>query len=448
VLDKETNELLTRVGEGTPMGELLRRYWQPVALSEELPAGSPPKPLRILGEDLVLFRDDQGRPGLLALHCSHRGADLSYGRIEDGGLRCLYHGWLYDIYGRCLEQPGEPEGGKSRDAVRHPSYPCKEHGDLIFAYMGRGEAPLLPAFENLVAPSSHRFIRKYFQECNFLQANEGNIDPIHLSYLHAQFDEGYWSSRDRHLPIKAAESTSMAMYKQDRVPTIETEVTDFGVRIFATRRVGEGKTYLRVSNFILPNLCAVPGPMGPDGFNMNWHVPIDDGHHWKYMITFRRSRPLDREEHKRSFEADITPDYRLIRNLGNRFQQDREEMKQRTFSGMGPSFVAHDAFATESQGPIEDRTREHLVSSDQAIVAERKLLVKAIRDLQEGREPPLVFRGAASSALPGLVVLSEVVSDNVNVKEYVRELIEQSEISAQASAESQKNGENRLKADR
>ena len=424
MLDQETNELLTRVGSGTPMGELLRCYWQPIVLSEELPAGAPPKPVRIMGEDLVLFRDDQGRPGLLGIHCSHRGADLSYGRVEDGGLRCIYHGWLYDIRGRCLDQPGEPDGGRNRDAIRHPAYPCREYGDFIFAYMGRGEPPLLPAFENLMGPSSHRFIRKYYQECNFLQANEGNIDPIHLSFLHGQFDEEYWASRDRHLPISGTEATSMTMYKQDRVPTIETEVTDFGVRIYTTRRAGEGKIYVRVSNFVLPSLCAVPGPMGPDGFNMNWHVPIDDEHHWKYMITFRRGRPLDREEHKKSFEADLASGFQLQRTLGNRYGQDREEMTTRTFSGMGPSFVAHDAFATESQGPIEDRAREHPGTSDQAILAERKLLLKAIRDIQDGREPPLVFRDPALNYFPGLIVLSEVLPSSTNVKEYVRELTE------------------------
>lgn len=422
MLTREENELLTRSGPGEPMGELLRCYWQPVALSEELPPGAPPQSLKILCEELVLFRDDQGRPGLLGLHCSHRCTDLSYGRVENGGLRCLYHGWLYDVQGRCLEQPGEPEGGRGRDAIRHLSYPCREHGDLIFAYMGRGEPPLLPAFENFAAPSAHRFIRKYYQECNFLQANEGNIDPIHLSYLHAQFDEKYWSSRDRHLPIKGSESTSMSMYKEDRIPKIETEVTDFGVRILTSRKAAAGKTYLRVSNFILPNLCAVPGPMGPDGFNMNWHVPIDDGHHWKYMITFRRSAPLDRDEHKRSFEADITADYRMLRNRGNRFQQDRGEMKTKTFSGLGPSFVAHDAFATESQGPIQDRTREHLVSTDQAIVASRKLLLKSIRDIQGGLQPPLVFKDPALNRAPELTVLSEVVPASVDVKEYVRRL--------------------------
>lgn len=423
MLTQEENELLTRCGPGEPMGALLRCYWQPVALSEELPPGAPPRPLKILGEGLVLFRDDQGRPGLLGLRCSHRGTDLSYGRVENGGLRCLYHGWLYDVLGRCLEQPGEPERGRSRGAIQHLSYPCREYGDLIFAYMGRGEAPLLPAFDSLSAPSAQRFIRKYYQECNFLQANEGNIDPIHLSYLHAQYDEKYWSSRDRHLSIKGTAATSMSMYKQDRAPKIETEVTDFGVRIFTSRQTGDGKTYLRVSNFILPNLCAVPGPMGPDGYNMNWHVPIDNEHHWKYMITFRRSAPLDKEAHRKSFEADIDAGYRLLRNRDNRFRQDREEMKTRTFSGLGPSFVVHDAFATESQGEVQDRTCEHLASTDQAIVASRKLLLKSIRDIQDGRQPPVVSKDSAQKRVPDLTVLSEVIPGSVDVKEYVRELI-------------------------
>ncbi|MGH7771892.1 MAG: Rieske 2Fe-2S domain-containing protein, partial [Candidatus Binatia bacterium] len=152
MITHEENEILIRVGPGTPMGGLLRRYWQPAALSEELPPGGPPKAVRLLAEDLVLFRDDKGRVGLLGLHCSHRGTDLSYGRQEDGGLRCVYHGWLYDIHGRCLEQPGEPDGGTSRDSIRHLAYPCKETGGLIFTYMGPGEPPLIPEYEALTVP--------------------------------------------------------------------------------------------------------------------------------------------------------------------------------------------------------------------------------------------------------------------------------------------------------
>src|SRR2546421_8744978 len=157
MLSAEDNALLTQVAPRTPGGELLRRYWQPVALTDELPPHGAPLPVRLLGEDLVLFRDEQGRPGLLGLHCAHRGADLSYGRLEDGGLRCLYHGWLYDVGGRCLEQPGEPAGSTFKDRVRQPAYPCQEAGGLIFAYLGPGESPLLPLYECLRVPDEHRW---------------------------------------------------------------------------------------------------------------------------------------------------------------------------------------------------------------------------------------------------------------------------------------------------
>jgi len=294
MLTQQENELLTRVGPKTPAGELLRRYWQPVALREDLPQDGAPIPIRILGEDLVLFRDDNGRAGLLGLHCSHRGADLSYGRVEDGGLRCIYHGWLYDVQGRCLDQPGEPNGGEHRQSICHLAYPCVEMAGLVFTYMGPDKPPLLPNYEALAAPEERRFIRKYFQECSYLQANEGNIDPVHLSFLHRQFEEG---SDDRRLGlgVGGTDSSPDDLYKRDLAPSIEVEVTNFGVRIFAIRRASADQTFVRVSNFILPNLCAVPGEAGADGYNINWHVPIDDTHHWKYMLTFRRSAPLDRE---------------------------------------------------------------------------------------------------------------------------------------------------------
>src|SRR6266699_1560591 len=157
MLSREENELLTRTGPGTPCGELMRRYWQPAALAEELPPRGAPLPVRLFGEDLVLFRDDDGRPGLLGLHCSHRGADLSYGRIEDGGLRCIYHGWLYDLRGRCLEQPGEPAGSSFHEKIQHRAYPCVEAGGIVLAYMGPGESPLIPGYEFLTVGDEHRF---------------------------------------------------------------------------------------------------------------------------------------------------------------------------------------------------------------------------------------------------------------------------------------------------
>lgn len=422
-MTREENEILTRVGPGTPMGELLRRYWQPAALSEDLPPGGLPRPVRLLGEDLVLFRDDKGRVGLLGIHCSHRGTDLSYGRLEDGGLRCIYHGWLYDIHGKCLEQPGEPNGGSNRDSIRHLAYPCEEMGGLIFTYMGPGEPPLIPDYEALTVPDGQRAIRRYFQECNYLQGNEGNIDPVHLSFLHRQFQQGPGFDRRQGVGIRGTESSPYVLYSKDAQPAVDVEVTDFGVRIFTVRRIGEDKNYLRVSNFVIPNLSAIPGETGGDGYTVNWHVPIDDARHWKYMITFRRSAPIDKELFRRRYEEETTPDFRLNRNKSNSYLQNREEMKSRSFSGMGSLFAAHDAFATESQGPIQDRTQEHLVSSDKAIVAARKLLLKAIEDVREGREAPHVIRDPKSNRFPHLMVISEVIQGSVNARDYVHGMI-------------------------
>src|SRR5437870_4431311 len=206
MLSTEENDLVTRIGPGTPGGDMMRRYWQPAALAEELPIGGAPLPIRLLSEDLVLFRDDQGRPGLLGIHCSHRGADLSYGRLEDGGLRCIYHGWLYDINGRCLEQPGEPAGSTFHEKIKHSAYPCRELGGFILAYMGPGEPPLVPNYEFLTVPDDQRFETKFHQDCNYLQGNEGNIDPTHNSYLHARFDQGMPDTTDG-CPALDAEET-------------------------------------------------------------------------------------------------------------------------------------------------------------------------------------------------------------------------------------------------
>src|SRR3954462_7173662 len=176
----EENARLTQTGPGTPGGNLMRRYWQPVALREELPMGGAPIPVRLLGEDLVLFRDDAGQPGLLGIHCAHRGADLSYGRGEDGGLRCIYHGWLYDVRGQCLEQPGEPTGSTFHERIRQTAYPCQERAGMILAYLGPGEPPLVPSYEFLTAPAGYVYANKVHHECNYHQANEGNLDPTHL----------------------------------------------------------------------------------------------------------------------------------------------------------------------------------------------------------------------------------------------------------------------------
>jgi phthalate 4,5-dioxygenase oxygenase subunit len=418
MITQSENDLLTQIGPKTPCGELLRRYWQPVALGEELLKDGAPLKVRILGEDLVLFRDDQGRPGLLGLHCSHRGTDLSYGRVEDGGLRCLYHGWLYDVCGRVIEQPGEPGGGIHKDAVRHLAYPCQEAGGIILAYMGPGEPPLIPNYDFLTAPPEYRTVVKIFHNCSYLQGNEGNIDPVHLSFLHQYLSEAQ-VARLRIVP--GSNATDNTLLGNDIAPTIEVEIKDYGLRICTLRNAGPDKCYLRVTNFVMPNLSAFGGSTVGDGHAVHWHVPIDDTHHWKYIFAFSRSEPLADELRNRS-RTELTPDYRLTRNAANRYQQDRESMKTRTFTGMGINFQAHDAFATESQGPVQDRTHEHPVSSDKAIIAARKLLLNGIKDVQEGRQPQHVIRDASSNRFPHLVVHSELISAAEDCKQYVKQL--------------------------
>lgn len=417
MITQEENQRLTQTNRGTPAGELLRRYWQPVALSRELLAGGAPLAVRILGEDLVLFRDEQNRVGLLGTHCSHRGTDLSYGRIEDGGLRCLYHGWLYDINGRCLEQPGEPGGGEHRDAIRHCAYPCKEIGGAIFTYMGAGEPTLFPNYEFLNASPDHLYISKIFHECNYQQANEGNIDPVHLSYLHR-----FLESRDvNYRGVRGAEESHYNLVARNAAPTVDVELVDFGVRIYTVRKLENNQAYLRVSYFILPCLSAFPGQTGGEGYSVNWHVPIDDTRHWKYTFVYSSGTPLQKELVDRE-RSELGPDFRLVRSQANRFLQDREAMKSKTYAGMGFGFQAHDAFATTSQGAIQDRTDEHLVSSDKVIVAARKLMEKAIDDVQDGKDPPHVARTASANRFPDLLVLSDMIAQNCDWKEYTKNL--------------------------
>ena len=421
MLSKEDNDLLTQTGPGTPGGAFMRRYWQPVALVEELQPDGPPLAVRLLSEDLVLFRDDAGRIGLLGIHCPHRGTDLSYGRIEDGGLRCLYHGWLYDINGRCLEQPNEPSWSNFKDKIRHRAYPCQEKADVIFAYLGPGEPPLLPAYGALEAPEDHRWAAKHYHECNYMQGNEGNYDSTHVSWLHGYFDQS--DLIDKHpkeqtsIPVVGEDERRAGQTEWER----EMEEVDFGVRMWHLSRESSGrnKKSVGISNFILPNLCAVQGGPAPagDGYLINWHVPIDDEHHWRYSIAFKRSGPLDPELGRRR-TAMLTPDYHFIQNRSNRYLQDREEMKTRSLAGFGEVNVVGDHFATESAGPILDRTQEHLGISDLPIIAARRSALKAIREIQEGGEPNHVIRTPEENDLTHIVVGHFQVDDAPTLKEY------------------------------
>lgn len=406
MMTREENDLLTQTDAGTPCGELMRRYWQPAALSEELPPGGAPLPVRLLGEDLVLFRDDQGRPGLLDIHCPHRGADLSYGRLEDNGLRCIYHGWLFDIHGSCRDQPGEPGGGEHKNSIRLRSYPCQEKAGVIFAYLGPGKAPLLPNYEFLTARADHVFATKTFLDCNYLQGNEGNYDPVHVGFVHRNLQQDH--------PVWPVPSV------------IEVESANFGLLQYAIREAGGDKHYLRVLNFIYPNLSAfatqLEGKPAPTTcVSVNWHVPIDDTHHWKYTFIFNRHTSLNDEVMRRG-RHDMTHDYKPLRNKSNRYMQDRESMKTKSYSGLGSYFQTHDACATEGAGPIQDRTKEHLSSSDKVIVAVRKLLLRAIRDVRAGQDPPHVIRSPELNQFPNMVVIGEIMPSGADWREYTKKM--------------------------
>ena len=416
MLTQEQNRLVTRTGPGTPGGALMRRYWHPIALAEELAAGAP-MPIKILGEELVLFRDERGRLGLLGLYCSHRCADLSYGRIEDGGLRCLYHGWLYDVSGRCLEQPAEPPESRYRDEIRHLAYPLIERGGLIFAFLGEGEPPLLPSYEFLGATPEHRFLQRTFMECNYLQALEGDLDPAHLSYLHRSLRRGP-PGRKEARTVPGSRRASASFLNADRQPRLASERTDFGVRNYAVRAAGDGNIHLRINNFILPNKVAnvgVEGRVGA-GCTVHWRVPVDDESHMRFDIFFNRAGPIARERYEKEFAEEVV-DHRHRRNKRNRYLQDRELMRTTNFTGMGNCYAAHDAFAAESPGPIHDRSREHLGASDACIVAARRRLLSAIAAVQAGRDPPHVIRDAAQDDMSDIVVVSEVIPANADPKD-------------------------------
>ena len=420
MMTQEENDLLTQTDRGTPMGELMRRYWQPVALSEELPEGGAPIPVKIMGEELVLYRDEQGKLGLLGIHCPHRGADLSYGRVEEGGLRCIYHGWLFDKQGKCLDQPWEPGGGEHRQQIQHTAYPCHEQAGGIFAYMGPGEPPLFPNYEFLMAPAERTYADKLFHEANYLQMNEGSFDIPHLSFLHYT----YYNNGLSNMKPNGTEILTKPLNKRGAAPGLEmmdAELTDYGVRNFRIRRDrGIDEYQLQVNEFVLPNFIAFPSPMG--SYGINWHVPIDDRHHWKFTWVFDRHQALDKEGTRR-MRTEMTPDFRSTRNKSNRYEQNRESMNKEWYCGIARNFGAQDLCVIEGAGYIQDRTQEHLASSDMPIVVARKLRIKAIRDLQEGREPKNVVRDPKMNQFR-IVSTSEVVPGDKNWRDYVKTEVE------------------------
>ncbi len=411
----EQNELITRTGPGTACGAVLRQYWQPVALLDEFNpaldprmADRPVKAVRVLGQDLVLFRDEQGRWGLLDRDCPHRNADLSFGRHEGDGLRCPFHGWKFDASGACLDTPGEPAGSKLCERVRQRNYPVVEKSGVLFAWFGEpGREPPFPQFDCFAAPSTHTFAFKGLWNANWLQAFEVGIDPAHPSFLHrflgdAPLDEiGDNPAGKQFRSASAGEAAGGERWPMTRIlrefcqPDISFEARPWGMRLTALRPMTDELTHVRVTNAIFPHTFVIP--LSETLTITQMHVPVDDTHTYWYSIFTSFAGPVDKEAMRNQRLQFVSlPDYIPKSGRHDNWGFDADEQRTQTYLGMGEEDInRHDQWAVESMGAIQDRTREHLGTTDKVIMANRRMLLKAIETVQAGGTAP----GAADASL-------------------------------------------------
>lgn len=389
MLKREENERITRSGPGTPLGRLMRAYWQPAALVSEMSPERQVKPVRLLGEDLVLFRTPENGWALVGRFCAHRGVDLAFARHEDGGLRCLYHGWLYGPDGRCKEQPAEPAHSRFAEKVRIPSYPCVERNGIVFAYLGEGDPPPLPGYDAFAAPDEYTFAFKGLWECNWLQGLEGGIDPSHVSFLHRFLAEDPRETYGQQFS-EVVEGTGQKLSKlvgDAYRPDIEVEDAEHGLRVYALRQLTDEIKHVRITNLVFPNAFVVP--FGNSKVFVQWHVPVDDENHYWYMIFYDFAEPTDKETLLAQRLAEVSlPDYRPLRNRSNNWGYDPGEQRDLTYTGMGLDINVHDQWAVESMGRIQDRTTERLGVSDRAVTANRRKLLRAIDTFASGGTLP------------------------------------------------------------
>ena len=380
MLSHEENELLTRVGPGTPAGEMLRRYWHPIALINELKT----RPLRrrILGEDLVLFRDDKGRLGLLKLRCSHRGTSLEFGHIEDGGLRCCYHGWLYDVEGKILEMPGEPADSTFWQRLRHPAYKVQELGGVVFAYLGPEPASLLPRYDVLVREDGVRARRARTVNCNFFQMIENSVDQNHLKWLHRTAKTPTWEEGE-----------------------INPQPFEYGILNTYTRRVA-GKRYAHINFFVLPTMNKTGNveeghptehQASSSGEVMRWRVPIDDAHTMHFTVEFgaivngKQVANIMKDDSEAGLLESQYGVYKWDDTIGWFARGDQDRVAQ------------------ESKGPIYDRSGEHLAFTDRGVILLRRLYRESIDAVQNGGDPIGVVRDPAKNKMIRLIPREDVL---------------------------------------
>jgi len=400
MLTGEENGRLTRVGRGTPMGELVRRFWLPFLLESDLrePDG-PPVRVTLLGERLVAFRDTSGRIGLIDRACAHRCADLFFGRNEEGGLRCSYHGWKYDVDGKCLDMPTEDAGSTFKNNIKLAAYPVRERAGVLWAYMGpKDQIPQLPEFEWARVPEGHRFVSWNYQQNNFVQAIDGGIDTVHSVFLHSTLDShrrlDAWQEQG-----KRDGNPRLVHRVRTNPPKLVAKDTDYGVVIGGKYSGSDGTDYWRYNNFLMPFYTMPPG--GGSGASRkiaHAFVPIDDENTIRWVFTWDFEASLSAREVAEmragsSVHVEFIPGTHYpARNLSNDYLIDRHAQKTLTFTGI-KGIGEQDFSVQEGMGGIVDRTREHLGSSDIGIVAMRRRLLKAAADLQEGVPPYAALHG-------------------------------------------------------
>ena len=382
----EDNERLTRVGPGTPMGKAFRRFWMPFLMPEELAKrDGHPLRVRLLGEDLIAFRDSEGKLGLLDRYCPHRRVDLYYGRNEQCGLRCIYHGWKFDTKGNIVDMPAEPANTPLKDELKIKSYPIVEWGGVIWAYMGEPEhmPEVPPELEwGLVAPEN-RYITKRLQETNYAQGVEGGIDSSHVGILHSVLHE------DTEMPFRQRQiSPNLAIpyLASDTAPRFFVRQTDYGMAIGARRNATGEEHYWRVTQFLAPFYTMIaPNTTGGPIMGHAW-VPIDDHNCWLFTMTWNALRPLGKDELDHGgVHTEVIPDgsYRPIVNRTNEYKLDRDKQRLKSSTGID-GIGMQDTAVQESMGWIVDRTQENLGSGDAAIVGFRKALLRMASGLEQG----------------------------------------------------------------
>src|SRR5690625_101771 len=384
MLSKEDNQLLTQTDAGTPMGDLFRRYWIPALRSDELESDGEPVRVKLLGEDLVAFRDTEGKVGLVDERCPHRGTSLYYGINEGCGLRCMYHGWKFNTEGECVELPSEPEESKFRESIRLKAYTVKEVSGVVWTYMvPRDKMPPLPEFYWMSLPEENKLIERAWQDCNYAQAMENDLDFVHAAFLHKAYHRQQVES-DGVLSTDLGIDPDHPLVKNPPVKQHVNE-TNYGRRCVAVGIGDETQNAFMEIHYIFPFYTFPPRFKGEDGM---WHafIPRDDHSCWTWDVQFKHDGAIDVEAQHARRGLELDENLRKIKNVETDYDIDRELQKTKNFTGIR-GIAIQDHMATEAMGPIVDRTNERLGTSDLPVIQMRRLLLRQAKAFQQGTEP-------------------------------------------------------------